>query len=133
MKIIDRAIQVHGGGGVSPDFPLAGFWVYARTLRLADGPDEVHLESIAKMEIKMNVRPAVSDDAVLAAYAYNHYIATSHATFKLDPIEGREMLRRMESGWEGRSSFPCLRRGKRCVRICVCFVTSRTSGVCSHR
>jgi acyl-CoA dehydrogenase len=52
LKIIDRAIQTHGGGGVCEDFPLAGFWIYARTLRLADGPDEVHLESIAKMELK---------------------------------------------------------------------------------
>ena len=51
LKIIDRSIQVHGGGGVSQDFPLAGFWIYARSLRLADGPDEVHLESIAKMEL----------------------------------------------------------------------------------
>ena len=51
LKVIDRAIQVHGGGGVSQDFPLAEFWTYARTLRLADGPDEVHLESIAKMEL----------------------------------------------------------------------------------
>ena len=52
LKIIDRAIQVYGGGGVCQDFPLAEFWIYARTLRLADGPDEVHLESIAKMELK---------------------------------------------------------------------------------
>lgn len=52
LQVIDRAIQVHGGAGVSPDFPLAGFWIYARTLRLADGPDEVHLESIAKMELR---------------------------------------------------------------------------------
>ncbi|MBK9767585.1 MAG: acyl-CoA dehydrogenase family protein [Chloracidobacterium sp.] len=52
FKVIDRAIQVHGGGGVSPDFPLAQFWIYARMLRIADGPDEVHLESIAKMELK---------------------------------------------------------------------------------
>jgi acyl-CoA dehydrogenase len=49
--IIDRAIQVHGGAGVSQDTPLAQFWIYARSLRIADGPDEVHLESIAKMEI----------------------------------------------------------------------------------
>jgi acyl-CoA dehydrogenase len=54
LKIIDRAIQTHGGGGVSEDFPLANFWIYARTLRLADGPDEVHLESIAKMELNKN-------------------------------------------------------------------------------
>ncbi len=53
QTVIDRAIQVHGGGGVSQDFPLAQFWIYARTLRLADGPDEVHLESIAKMELNI--------------------------------------------------------------------------------
>jgi acyl-CoA dehydrogenase len=52
LKIIDRAIQTHGGAGVSQDTPLANFWIYARSLRLADGPDEVHLESIAKMELK---------------------------------------------------------------------------------
>ncbi|MBA2605645.1 MAG: acyl-CoA dehydrogenase family protein, partial [Acidobacteria bacterium] len=52
LKVIDRAIQAHGGGGVCQDFPLANFWIYARTLRLADGPDEVHLESVAKMELK---------------------------------------------------------------------------------
>lgn len=52
LNIIDRAIQTHGGAGVSQDFPLANFWIYARSLRLADGPDEVHLESIAKMELK---------------------------------------------------------------------------------
>ena len=60
LKIIDRAIQTHGGGGVCQDFPLANFWAYARTLRLADGPDEVHLESIAKMELnkyRENQRP----------------------------------------------------------------------------
>src|SRR5258706_3263891 len=57
LKIIDRAIQVHGGGGVSQDFPLAQFWIYARSLRLADGPDEVHLESLAKMELKNDHPP----------------------------------------------------------------------------
>jgi acyl-CoA dehydrogenase len=51
LAVIDRAIQVHGGGGVSQDFPLAKAWAAARTLRLADGPDEVHLESIAKQEL----------------------------------------------------------------------------------
>ena len=48
LRVIDRAIQAHGGGGVSGDFPLAEAWASARTLRLADGPDEVHRESIAK-------------------------------------------------------------------------------------
>ena len=52
QKIIDRAIQVFGGGGVSNDFPLAYFYTVARSLRLADGPDEVHLETVAKMELK---------------------------------------------------------------------------------
>lgn len=52
LKIIDRAIQAHGGAGVCEDFPLANFWIIARMLRIADGPDEVHLESIAKMELK---------------------------------------------------------------------------------
>lgn len=52
LKIIDRAIQVHGGAGVCEDYPLANFWIVARMLRIADGPDEVHLESIAKMELK---------------------------------------------------------------------------------
>jgi acyl-CoA dehydrogenase len=52
QTVIDRAIQAYGGKGVSQDTPLAQFWIYARALRLADGPDEVHLESIAKMELK---------------------------------------------------------------------------------
>jgi acyl-CoA dehydrogenase len=52
LKIIDRAIQVYGGAGVSQDTPLAVFWIYARSLCLADGPDEVHLESVAKMTLK---------------------------------------------------------------------------------
>ncbi len=52
LKLVDRAIQLHGGAGVCEDFPLANFWIVARMLRIADGPDEVHLESIAKMELK---------------------------------------------------------------------------------
>ena len=52
LKVIDRAIQAFGGAGVCQDHPLAQFWIYARTLRIADGPDEVHLESIAKMELR---------------------------------------------------------------------------------
>lgn len=51
-KVIDRAIQVHGGGGVSQDTVLAQAYAHARSLRLADGPDEVHLLSIAKLELK---------------------------------------------------------------------------------
>jgi acyl-CoA dehydrogenase len=52
LKVIDRAIQVHGGGGVTDDFPLAMMYAHVRTLRLADGPDEVHKMSIAKMELR---------------------------------------------------------------------------------
>ena len=49
--VIDRAVQLHGGGGVSGDFPLARMWAHARTLRLADGPDEVHIRSVAREEL----------------------------------------------------------------------------------
>lgn len=52
LRIIDRSIQVHGGAGVSDDFPLASFYAHQRTLRLADGPDEVHKRTIARMELK---------------------------------------------------------------------------------
>lgn len=52
LRIIDRAIQVHGGAGVSDDFPLAWMWAHLRTLRLADGPDEVHKLSIARQELR---------------------------------------------------------------------------------
>ena len=51
LQVIDWAMQAHGGGGVCEDFPLAGFYAGARTLRFADGPDEVHRNAIAKMEI----------------------------------------------------------------------------------
>lgn len=52
LKILDRAIQIHGGGGVSQDFPLASLYAHVRTLRLADGPDEVHKRVIARQELK---------------------------------------------------------------------------------
>jgi alkylation response protein AidB-like acyl-CoA dehydrogenase len=51
LKIIDDAIQAHGGGGVSEDFGLASAWAHQRTLRLADGPDEVHNRAIARLEL----------------------------------------------------------------------------------
>ena len=51
LRVLDRAIQAHGGAGVSQDTFLASAWAMARTLRLADGPDEVHMESIAKWEL----------------------------------------------------------------------------------
>jgi acyl-CoA dehydrogenase len=52
LRVLDRAIQAHGGAGVSQDTFLAGAWANVRTLRLADGPDEVHIESVAKHELQ---------------------------------------------------------------------------------
>ena len=60
LKVIDRAIQVHGGGGVSNDFPLASFYAHQRTLRLADGPDEGHKRVVALRELR---RRATERDA----------------------------------------------------------------------
>jgi acyl-CoA dehydrogenase len=51
LDVVDRAIQVHGGAGVSDDTPLAAMWAGLRTLRLADGPDEVHVRSVARAEL----------------------------------------------------------------------------------
>ena len=51
-RIIDHAIQIHGGAGVSGDTPLASLYAGIRTLRIADGPDEVHMRDIARLEIK---------------------------------------------------------------------------------
>lgn len=55
VDILDRAVQLHGAGGVSQDFPLAELWAGARTLMLADGPDEVHQRSLARRELKKYV------------------------------------------------------------------------------
>ena len=52
LKVLDRAIQVHGGAGVSDDFPLAMTWAHLRTLRIVDGPDEVHKLSVARHELR---------------------------------------------------------------------------------
>ena len=51
LKVIDKAIQIHGGAGVSQDTPLARLYAGLRTLRIADGPDEVHRRTIARMEL----------------------------------------------------------------------------------
>jgi len=58
LRVLDRAIQAHGGAGVSQDLFLAAAWANARTLRIADGPDEVHAESIAKWELTKSKKPA---------------------------------------------------------------------------
>ena len=52
LRVIDRAIQAHGGAGVTDDFLLAHAWAGARTLRIADGPDEVHRDAVAKLELR---------------------------------------------------------------------------------
>jgi len=58
LRVLDRAIQAHGAAGVCDDFPLAAMWAHTRTLRLADGPDEVHREAIARTELKKSVQNA---------------------------------------------------------------------------
>jgi acyl-CoA dehydrogenase len=63
LKVVDRAIQVHGGGGVSDDFPLARLYAHLRTLRLVDGPDEVHKLSIARRELRPYAEAAASDSS----------------------------------------------------------------------
>jgi acyl-CoA dehydrogenase len=66
LKVVDRAIQVHGGAGVTDDFPLANFWANLRTLRFADGPDEVHKRALARQELRKysgNVSEAASNTA----------------------------------------------------------------------
>jgi len=63
LRVLDRAIQAHGGAGVSGDTFLAGAWANVRTLRLADGPDEVHRESIAKWELAKWGKPRAQGHA----------------------------------------------------------------------
>jgi acyl-CoA dehydrogenase len=69
LKVIDRAIQVHGAAGTSQFFPLAEMYAHMRTLRIADGPDEVHKMTIARREIKkydpdFRMNPATSAGAL---------------------------------------------------------------------
>jgi acyl-CoA dehydrogenase len=58
LRVVDRAIQAHGGGGVSDDFPLAAMWAGLRTLRFADGPDEVHRRQVARRELRRYEDPS---------------------------------------------------------------------------
>jgi len=52
LAVVERAMQLHGGGGVSQEFPLAFWWAHSRTLRFADGPDEVHRRQIGRLELR---------------------------------------------------------------------------------
>lgn len=61
LRVLDRAVQVHGGGGVSDDFDLAAAWAGARTLRFADGPDEVHRAALAKLELARHAAKSRAD------------------------------------------------------------------------
>ena len=56
LRVVDRAIQVHGAGGVSQDFFLANAYAGLRTLRLADGPDEVHTDQVGRLELKKHAQ-----------------------------------------------------------------------------
>lgn len=58
LKVVDTAVQVHGAAGVSADFPLARMWAGLRTLRIADGPDIVHLRTLAALELKRHAAAA---------------------------------------------------------------------------
>lgn len=55
LGVLDRAIQVHGAGGICQDFPLSRIWAYLRTTRIADGPDEAHVAQLARLENKTSV------------------------------------------------------------------------------
>ena len=55
LDVVDKAIQTYGGAGVSQVTPLAEMWAGLRTLRLADGPDEVHLRDVARLELKAHI------------------------------------------------------------------------------
>jgi acyl-CoA dehydrogenase len=67
LNVVDRAIQVHGAGGVSEDFPLARMYAHLRTLRIADGPDEVHVRTVARQELGKYVQQSQSQSAPSAA------------------------------------------------------------------
>ncbi len=68
LQVVDRAMQVYGAMGLTPDTPLADIWTGARALRLADGPDQVHLRSIAKMELKASEARRGSTAAYLTPF-----------------------------------------------------------------
>src|SRR4051812_43506531 len=82
-EVIDRAIQVHGGAGVSDDFPLASMYAHSRTLRIADGPDAVHVRSVAGRErdkyVQRSSGPRPADRPSAGAAAVDDHAAMSPA------------------------------------------------------
>ena len=89
-QVIDWAIQVHGGGGVSDDFPLAAAYAGARTLRFADGPDEVHREQIGKLELARY--RAATPGAATSANRGRRINAMSDRHFKFWPAHAMRTL-----------------------------------------
>jgi acyl-CoA dehydrogenase len=69
LDILDRAIQAHGAAGLSQDTVLAELWAQARTLRILDGPDEVHIRSLGRWELRSQLEPAKDEDAPAPAAA----------------------------------------------------------------
>ena len=67
LRIIDDAIQAHGAGGVSEDYGLASAWAHQRTLRLADGPDEVHERAVARIEFARHAPKPGNDGATFSS------------------------------------------------------------------
>ena len=95
-RVIDWAIQVHGGGGVSDDFPLAAAYAAARTLRFADGPDEVHREQIGKLELARYRREALTGSVMAdrhfkfwPAHAMHHLVAPATNLFYNAEVSAR--------------------------------------------
>ena len=66
QKLVDRAIQVHGGGGVSQDFHLAYAYARTRTMRIVDGPDAVHEEAVARLELRKYAGPEPEEEVTSA-------------------------------------------------------------------
>jgi acyl-CoA dehydrogenase len=64
LRVLDRSIQAHGAAGVCDDFPMALMWAHSRTIRLADGPDEVHREAIAKLELKKDFSASMKNSII---------------------------------------------------------------------
>ena len=95
LEVIDQAVQMHGGAGVSQDFPLARMWTHVRTLRLADGPDAVHRRVIAKAEMKRYTNEAARGERRLPrGYARARRMGQCPCRGLARPERGEEIRRR---------------------------------------